>query len=141
MEATSNELLLNLKVKVVEYHGEIIIETLKPDKDEYFIPVTEPGHVGSVLTNTGRFLGMSKEAWALIKSLKKSHDDLGEVTAWKAGDKDCFGWLGPIGRRVGPEATVDRGGIQDIDFVTIPNILNPEIKDIIDCNDLKKANK
>lgn len=130
-----NDLKVNvndIKVKVVEYNGDVIIETLKPEKDDNFIPVTEPGKVGSVLLNTGKFLGVSKEAWRIIKGFKKSGDAIGEVMAWKAGDKDCFGWLGPLGLRIGPDAEVDRDGIQDIDFIEIPNELNPKIKEIID---------
>lgn len=122
----------DLKVKIVEYNGDIIIETLKPEKDDNFHPVTEPGKVGSVLINTGKFLGISEQAWKIIKGFKRSGDDIGEVMAWKSGKGDCFGWLGPLGRRIGPDAEVDRGGIKDIEFVKIQNVLNPEIKKIID---------
>ena len=61
----------DLKVKIVEYKGYILIETLKPEKDDNFIPVTEPGKVGSVLKNTEKYLGISDEAWKIIKSFKR----------------------------------------------------------------------
>lgn len=126
-----------LKVKIVEYKGNIIIETLKPEKDDNFLPVTEPGKVGSVLKNTEKYLGISNKAWKIIKSFRRSGDDIGEVMAWnsKDGNNGCFGWLGGLTRRIGPLATVDRNGIADIKFVSIQNILNPTIKEKIDIND------
>lgn len=110
-----------MKVKVTEYNGLVVIETLKPEKDEDFIPVTEPGKVGSVLIDTGKHLGISKEALAIMKDLYISHDDIGDVDAWKAGDRDCFGWLGPLIRIVGPKAELSNTGWGNIAHIDIPN--------------------
>lgn len=131
----------DLKVKIVEYKGEIIIETLKPEKDDNFIPATEPGKVGSVIINTEKYLGISDKAWKIIKGFKKSGDCIGEVDAWKTNDgKSCFGWLGAMGRRIGQWAETSRNGIADIKFVPIQNILNPTIKEKIDAIDLEEEN-
>lgn len=111
-----------MKVKVTEYKGHVVVETLKPEADEDFIPVTEPGKIGSVLINTGKHLGISKEALAIMKGYKVSMDDIGEVDAWKTDDgKDCFAWLGPLDRPFSAQSELSRNGWADIDYIDIPN--------------------
>lgn len=111
-----------MKVKVTEYKGHLIIETLKPDKDDDFIPVTEPGKIGSVLINTGKHLGISKEALTFMRRLKVSSDDIGEIDAWITEDgRHCFSWLGGLKRTVGPEVTLSNTGFQSIAFLGISN--------------------
>lgn len=113
---------MDIKVKVTEYKGMLIIETLKPEKDKDFITIKESGRIGNVLVNTGKHLGISAEALVFMKNLKISGDDIGEVDAWKTKNgKSCFGWLGPISRVIGPAAELSNTGFQDIDFVEIPN--------------------
>lgn len=109
-----------MKVKITEYTGVIVIETLKPEADKDFVPVG-PGKVGSVLTNTRKHLGISKKALVLMKKLPVSSDDIGEVDAWKAGDRDCFGWLGPLNRIVGLDAELSNTGWGNIAYIDIPN--------------------
>lgn len=116
-----------MKVKITEYKNVLIIETLEPEKDDNFIPVTEKGKIGSVLINTKEHLGISKEALKFMKGLKSSTDDIGEIDSWKTKDgKDCFGWIGPLSRLVGSKAELSNRGFQDIDFIEIPN--KPPIK-------------
>ena len=122
-----------MKVKVTELNGQVIIETLIKEKDADFIPVTEQGKIGSVMINTGKHLGMSKEALSFIKKLKVTGDDIGDVDGFIAGDnKHVFGWLGSLNRAVGPDATLPNNGFQDIDFIEIPNETSQWIIDAID---------
>lgn len=111
-----------MKVEITEYKNVLIIETLKPEKDDNFIPVTEPGKIGNVLMNTKEHLGISKKALKFIKKLKSSNDDIGEIDFWKTENgKSCFSWVGPLSRLVGPEAELSNMGFQDVDFIEIPN--------------------
>ena len=121
-----------MKVKITEYKGLVVIETLKPEEDAEFIPVTKPGQIGSTLINTGKNLGISKEALAIMKGFHVSRDDIGEVDAWKAGDKDCFGWLGAMDRIIGPDAELPNNGWGGIAFIDIPNETSPGAKEAID---------
>ncbi len=120
-----------MKVKVTKYRGVVVIETLKPEADKDFVPVGS-GKVGSVLTNTGKHLGISKEALAFMKKLSVSSDDIGEVDAWKAGDRDCFGWLGPLDRPVGPNAELSNTGWANIAYIDIPNETSKRLTKKID---------
>ncbi len=126
----------DLKVKVTAYKGLIIISPVTIEKEDDFIPVTEPGHVGSVLSDTERRLGVSEEAWALLKTIPKSHDDIGEVDVWMAGVKGCFGWLGSLYRVIDPtKCDTSRTGIEDIPHVTIPNEPPSEAVQVIDSSE------
>lgn len=121
-----------MKVKVTEYKNCVVIETLKPEKDDDFIPIG-PGKVGSVLINTGKHLGISKEALTFMRGLKISRDAIGEVDAWITDDgRSCFGWLGGLKRIVGPEAELPKTGFQDIDYIEIPNEPPGDAKKAID---------
>jgi hypothetical protein len=125
-----------LKVKVTAYKQNIIIETLDEKKDKNFIPVGGT-RIGSVLIETNEFLGMSKEAVTLLKTLKKSHDDIGDISTWKTNDnKDCFAWIGNFKKIVNiNKAEGDRDGIIDIKHITIENDVPKEAMNVID-NDL-----
>jgi hypothetical protein len=85
----------DIKVQVTTHDGFLIIETIKPQKDEFFIPAGGQ-NIGCVLSRTNKFLGMSKEAFELLKTIKTSYDGIGDVMAWKAGEDYCFGWLGGL---------------------------------------------
>ncbi len=123
-----------MKVKVTKYKGYIVIETLKPDADNDFVPIG-PGKIGCVLMNTGKHLGASKEAMTSMKKLKVSRDDIGEVDAWITDDgRHCFSWLGGLKRFVGPEAELSNTGFSDIAFIEIPNDTPVEAMAAIDEN-------
>ena len=61
--------------------------------------------------------------------------------AWNSrdGNNGCFGWLGGLIMRFGPNTEVDIDGIADIKFKKIQNILNPVIKHKIDDFDAREA--
>ena len=122
-----------MKVKVTEYKNILIIETLKPEKDKNFMPVTELGKVGSVLMDTEKHLGISEEALAFMRKLQVSGDDIGEVDAWQTTDgRGCFGWLGSLNRFVSPDATLSNSGFGNIKFITIPNESNKQAIEAIE---------
>jgi hypothetical protein len=124
-----------LKVKVTAYKQNIIIETIDRKEDKNFVPFGG-SRFGCVLIETDKYLGMSEEAFKLLKTLKKSHDDIGDVTTWKTNDnKDCFAWIGNLKKIVNMEkAEGDKDGIIDIKHVTIENDVPPEAQKLIDDN-------
>lgn len=116
-----------LKTRVTAHLGMLVIETKDPSKDDDFIPAGGD-KIGCVLKNTGTRLGISSEALSLLKTVKKSRDDIGEVDSWRASsitseEVCCFSWLGPPCRLVDPK-TAEGSRTYDItriDFVDIPN--------------------
>jgi len=115
-----------MKVKVTEFAGNVVIEVLDKDVGEDFIPAGN-GKIGCTLKNTGKHLGMSKEAWNIIKAMKISADDIGEVMTWNINNIHCFAWLGSWSRVVKPDSELANTGAYDIDFIEIPNETSPHI--------------
>ena len=79
----------NIKVKVTSHEGFLVIETIKPKEDKNFAPVGG-SRIGSVLINTGKYLGMSHEAFTYennyikvvipkLESFVKSKLSLGQI--------------------------------------------------------------
>ncbi len=122
-----------LKVKVTAYKQNLIIETIDEKEDKNFIPVSG-SRIGCVLMETDKFLGMSEEAFKLLKTLKKSSDDIGDISAWKTDDnRNCFAWIGNLKKIVNMKtAEGDSSGIADIKHVTIENDVPQEARDVID---------
>lgn len=134
--------MTQIKVKVTEYKDTLVIETLKPEKDKDFIPVTEPGKVGSVLINTGKLLGISDEALWFMQRLRKSGDAIGDVDAWITADgRHCFSWLGNLHKVVMPDATLSKTGFQHINYIKIPNKPPKGAREAIDVYLLQKGDE
>lgn len=123
---------MELKVKVTAYEQNLIIETIDGKEDKNFIPVGG-SRFGSVLIETDELLGMSKEAVELLKTIKKSHDDIGDVSMWETNDnKYCFGWIGGFKKIIDmTKAEGDKTGFIDIKHVTIENHVPKEAIDVI----------
>lgn len=133
----------NLKVKVTAYKDNLIIQTVDKTADKNFVPVG-PGKLGSVLMDTKKFLGMSKEAVELSKTMPRGTDAIGDMSTWMATDgRACFSWFGPLYRVLDVKDCVsDRDGIIDIPHVTIENDVPEEAKTLIDSEtDTAEANK
>jgi hypothetical protein len=92
-----------LRVQVTAYKGRYIIETLDPkEKKNVFYPVGGT-RIGSVLCNTKKHLGISKEALKLLKELTNVRDDIGDVDSFetetmkgKKTGEHVFAWLGDL---------------------------------------------
>lgn len=124
----------NIKVEVTSHDGYLIVNAVNPIKDENFIPAGG-SNLGCILRGTDNLLGMSKEAFDLLKTIKPSGDDIGDVMAWEAGDKHCFGWLGGIKAlfdiRDGGVSSSRDGILETLKFVEIPNKVPIEAFEII----------
>jgi len=121
----------DIKVKVVAYENYLIITTVKPESDENFVP-SGGTKIGCVLVDTGKYLGMSEQAFNLMKTIKKSGDDIGDIDTWESNKGQCFAWLGPIKRLADVRSCESsQNGIIDIDYVQIPNDIPPEALEAI----------
>ena len=87
----------NIIVKVTCHKNRLVIKG--PDENfvhANWVPLA-PGLVGSMLRNTAEHLGVSEEALAWLKKVRRSRDAIGEVD-WFEAQKGihCFGWLGGL---------------------------------------------
>ncbi len=126
-----------LKVRVTAYKGLLVIDTEPPfERTETFIP-RGGTQIGCTLLGTKDQLGISEEALVLLQTVRKSHDAIGDLMWWKAGDQFCFGWIGGVKSLKDPSICEgDRDyGIHPGEYVTIPNDVPEGAKTAID-NDL-----
>jgi len=130
----------DLKVKVTSYKDYIIIEPQQLKRDENLIPPGS-GRIGTVLMDTKKYLGMSKEAVKNLKRIKKSHDDVGDISTWNSYDGvGCFAWIGGMyGLFNVKKASGDKNGIIDIDHVEIPNDIPEKALEAIEIMEIRDS--
>jgi hypothetical protein len=130
-----------MKVRVVAYKGKIVIVPLEPEKgtDDGWFPAGQ-GRVGCVLLDTKKQLGVSEEAFALMRGIQRNHDAIGDISWWEADDgTQVFGWFGSIHRVIDPktaEAARDCHVTNRLrgHFTVIPNEVPEAAKLVIDQN-------
>lgn len=119
---------------VTEYKGWIVFELLvDKSNDEVASSIDRPGNLGQVISNTEKNLGISAEAFALLKTVKNARDAIGDVMFFETNDNAAFGWLG------GPKAIKRPENIEgcratrwDLKYISIPNEPPEGAKEAID---------
>lgn len=118
-----------VKVKVTAYEGIFLVidASNAGAKSEEWYPSGD-GRIGCVLLDTKKNLGVSEEALALLRTIRRSDDAIGDVD-WFAtdvpgkGPAHAFGWLGGPRKIVDP--TIVTGSrhyhVPADAFVLIPN--------------------
>lgn len=120
-------------VKVTAHRGVLIIETLIVGEHPDWVPLG-PDKIGCVLINTKAHLAVSEEAFAILETLPKSHDSIGDVDWADSSRGRVFSWLGGQNRFVDPlhsEGSRDHMVWRD-DCTIVPNVSNPEAVGVID---------
>jgi hypothetical protein len=115
----------DVKVKLHEYKGILVIETVNPQKKHSdFIPSGD-GRFGCVLAKCDpTTLGISKEAFALLSKVKRGRDSLGDLDIFKANDNQVvFGWIGGVFALQDPKQST---GSREYD----PSLLTGKYKEI-----------
>jgi hypothetical protein len=110
-----------MKVQVVAYKGSIVFVPSNPTegigKTEGWYP-TGDGRLGCVVTDTKKQLGVSEEAFALMKDIKRNHDAVGDISWWECDDGTyAFAWWGSIHRVLNPDSAEG-----DRDFRVTPSL-------------------
>lgn len=113
----------NVKVEVTCHENFLVINTIDPTHDENFVPAGN-GRIGCVLMDAEKHLGMSDEAFKLLKTMKVGTDAIGDVATFESNKGQCFSWLGHPQRLVDmsdEEICSSREGIIDLKYVPIEN--------------------
>jgi hypothetical protein len=129
-----NNPAIKIHANVTAYKGQIIIEllTFTSIPDETHVSMDNPSVLGQMILDSGKHLGVSKEALALIQQVKPGHDSMGEIDWFKAGEVFAFGWLGGPYKIVSPEEADASRQFVVGDFVEIPNVVPAGAKAAID---------
>lgn len=100
-----------MKVKIVAYMGRLVMVPIEPHENigNGWFPTGSriPGgglKLGCVLMDTGRRLGVSSEAFELMRKVRRSPNSLGDLSWWPCQDNThAFSWFGSIHRVINPE--------------------------------------
>ena len=130
-----DEAIKNVKVKLFAYRDVLVIETVNPDDANYpGWTLVGPGKIGCVIVNTKTALGISEDALAWLKGVKRSRDDHGNVDWWACNDgTKAFAWLGGLYsiKERGADGSRNYEVFPD-DYVPVPNNPSQDAMDAVD---------
>jgi hypothetical protein len=89
-----------MRTKVFAYKGIVGIESSYNAKGLINDP-SQPGQLGFVVD--ANFVDISKEALDILKTIKRSLDDMSDIDIFKSKDAVCFCWVGGAKTAIDPE--------------------------------------
>lgn len=123
-----------IKVKVTEYKGGVVIETINPnDFDQDYLAAGQ-GRYACILTDNSR-LAISEEAAKIIKKMGRTRDVLGTLV----GSENHFAWCGGPFFLFPSDEKVCRDFKMPVGYQTIENETSQEAKDVIDSKNESSA--
>lgn len=108
--------------RITAHRGILVVELLPDQSNGEAASTNKLRNLGTVIHDTGRHLGVSAEALALLTMVKRGLDRIGDF-AWFSSDdgKDHFAWLGGPKRLVNPTAVEAARGYAILAHRVIPN--------------------
>lgn len=123
-----------MKTKIFEYKGFMGIESA-PDAEGLLNDPMQPGQLGFV-TDASK-CEFSQAAIDILKQVKKSHDDIGDVDVFKAGDgMVIFSWFGGPLKILSPKWDVSGSSTYSPELLEATEGIEPtdKFKEFIDAN-------
>lgn len=87
-----------MHAKIKAYKGYLVCELLaeKSIDGEVASSIDNPGNFGQVIMDSGKHVGISPEAYELLKTIRPGRDAIGDVDWFGSSDgKAAFCWIGP----------------------------------------------
>jgi hypothetical protein len=138
---------MTIHATITAYKGSLIIDLIatKSIENEVATSLDGPTRIGQVIMNTGKHLGVSKEAYQILKTIKRGRDDLGDINWFVTTNNNmnahAFSWLGGPKQIVNPEwAEGGRAYVLGA-YVEIPNDVPQAAAEAIDRAHLKHEEK
>lgn len=125
----------SVQARVTAHRGILVVELLakKSIKGVVTSNIDTPNNLGTVIHNTGTNLGVSAEALALLKTIRKGHDAIGDVDWFRSNDgHDNFAWLGGPKRLMDPATAQAARGYAMLGHKVIPNTASVQAKAAVD---------
>jgi len=111
-----------LYAKVTAYRGHIICDMLVDESNEDARTSHSPGYEDNAIINTKENLGISMEALALLKTVKKGKRSLGDIDWFPLEDgRAVFGWFGTPHQIFNIRVIEGSRDYCILDYVPIPN--------------------
>jgi hypothetical protein len=124
----------NMHAHVTAYKGLLVLELRveKSIENEVVSSLDKPGNLGQIIMDSAKNVGISEQALALLKTVRRGSDSLGDIDWFKSGDKAVFGWLGGPYRIADPKVIEGSREYGIFDHVAIPNDVPAGAKEAID---------
>jgi len=113
-----------MHARVTAHRGILVVELVpkRSIEGEVSSNVDSPRNLGTIIHDTGRHLGVSAEALALLKIIKRGLDRIGDFAWFRSDDgKDHFAWLGGPKRIVNIQEAATARGYAILAHQVIPN--------------------
>lgn len=110
------------QARITAHKGILVVELVPDPANGDGTSTDKLRNLATVIHDTGRHLGVSKEALALLKMVKRGLDRIGDF-AWFSSDdgKDHFAWLGGPKRLVNPTSVAAARDYAILAHRVIPN--------------------
>jgi len=125
-----------MHARLTAYRGILVVEMV-PDQfiDGDATANARLRSLGTIIHDTGRHLGVSEEALALLKMVKRGLDRIGDLAWFRSDDgKDHFAWLGGPKRLVNPKDAEAARGYEILSHQVIPNEVPEGARTAIEAN-------
>lgn len=113
-----------MHAEVTAYRGRLVIElkTKKSIPGEVVTSLDTPRCAGQVICNTKKNLGISQEAFALLKEVRRGDEGAGDLDWSRTGDGQAvFGWKGGRCAIFTPQSCQGSKKFKVGGYVVIPN--------------------
>lgn len=122
----------DLKVRVLAYDNKLFFIPNDPFSEigNHWFPVNDKGNLGSSVCYTNLNLGVSREAFELMRKVNRGSDGVGDIDWYKMDSGSyTFGWWGWLYRVMDPTDSVSARGfsVRERDCVIIENIITDEM--------------
>ena len=121
--------------RITAHRGILVVELLPDQENGEATSANKLRNLATVIHDTGRHLGVSEEALALLKMVKRGLDAIGDF-AWFSSDdgRDHFAWLGGPKRLVNPAAVAAARSYAILAHRVIPNEVPEGARKAIEAN-------
>ncbi|SNT07616.1 hypothetical protein SAMN06265795_11339 [Noviherbaspirillum humi] len=113
-----------MHAEITAYRGRLVIALLTKRSIQGEVTTSEdsPRFPGQIIHDTAQYLGISNEALRLLRKLKPSGEDVGDLN-WFMNDKgkSVFFWRGGRYAIFSPEYCIAAKDFGIRDYITIPN--------------------
>ncbi|MFJ4289526.1 hypothetical protein ACIP1U_06990 [Cupriavidus sp. NPDC089707] len=123
------------QARITAHKGILVVELVPDQANGDGTSPSKLRNLATVIHDTGRHLGVSEEALALLKLVKRGLDRIGDF-AWFSSDdgKDHFAWLGGPKRLVNPASVAAARDYAILAHRVIPNHVPDGAKVAIETN-------
>jgi hypothetical protein len=125
-----------MQARITAHKGILVVELVQNQAaDGVRSNLDKLRNLGTIIHDTRRYLGVSEEALALLKVVKRGLDRIGDFSWFRSDDgMDHFAWLGGPKRLVDPKEVATARSYEILAHQRIPNEVPAGARAAIEAN-------